>query len=495
MALKNTHPSYDHLAPDWEQMTDCYEGERQIKVKGEKYLPVPGAHRIDGYPTVGTDGYNDYLNYIMRAVFPDYTRDAVSRLVGLMTKKPANIQLPKQLEAMRDRATVDGESLQMLLGKIFEAQLKKGRMGMLIDAPRGGGPTAVPYIATYEAETVINWNTAPAPEGGKRTVLVVLDESGKKMDENLEWSDEVKYRVVRVSPTGKYEWAIGGEGDVPSGMTFETPKMVGKELDGLPFVFVNTVDLVAEPDRPPLLGLSNICLTIYRGEADYRQSLFMQGQDTLVVIGAKQRTGPSANALNVGPGEASGSTRVGAGARIDVPIDGDAKYIGVSSSGLPEQRQAIENDREQADKAGASLLNFTDPNESSGIALETRTAANTASIIAVARTGSEALSRILKQCAVWVGANPDDVVVEPNTDFVDVTLAGGDLVAFVTAKTSGAPISWKTIHNIMRDKDITSLTFEEELEQITEEANLVELAPSGGRIDEPEPEEEESVAA
>jgi len=471
-------------------MADTYEGQRVVKEKGEKYLPATSAHRIDGYPSPGTIGYEDYLAYKERAVYPDFVRDAVKRLVGLMTKKPANIQLPTQLESMRDRATVDGESLQVLLGKIFEAQLRKGRFGLLIDAPTGLGPQALPYVATYEAENVINWNTTPSVNGGKDIDLVILDESTKVMDENLEWSDEVKYRIVRRSPTGQYETAVGSEEQVPSQLQFTAPSISGRTLPGVPFVFVNTVDIIPEPDRPPLLGLSDICLSIYRGEADYRQSLHMQGQDTLVVKGAKQAQGPAANARNVGPNSATGTTRVGAGSRIDVPADGDASYIGVSSQGLPEQRQAIENDREQADKAGASLLNFTDPNESSGIALETRTAANTASVIAIARIGAEALSRILKSCATWVGASPDDVVVEPNTDFVDITLAGADLLAFVTAKTSGAPIAWQTIHRQMREKDITTYTFEEELEQIKLEADLVELAPSGGRLDEPEEEEE-----
>ena len=51
------------------------------------------------------------------------------------------------------------------------------------------------------------------------------------------------------------------------------------------YQIINSCDVVSDVDDPPLLDLGNACMTIYRSDADYRQNLFMQGQDTFVTIG------------------------------------------------------------------------------------------------------------------------------------------------------------------------------------------------------------------
>ena len=79
---------------------------------------------------------------------------------------------------------------------------------------------------------------------------------------------------------------------------------------------------------------------MYRQDADYKQALFLQGQDTLVVTGAAN----------------DGTIRIGAGAHISVPLGADAKFIGVDGSGLEEQRRSLENDYQRASGKGGQLL-------------------------------------------------------------------------------------------------------------------------------------------
>jgi hypothetical protein len=229
-------------------------------------------------------------------------------------------------------------------------------------------------------------------------------------------------------------------------------------LQNIPFIFVNTEDLVTDPDEPPLLGLSNLALAVYRGEADYRQGLFLQGQETLVVIGADELEGDD--------------TRMGAGSRLDLPLEGDAKYIGVSAAGLEEQRNAIENDKKQAAEQGSRLLDFSDGSDASGAALRIRVAAKTPTLISIALTGAAALQEALRIAAAWVGADPDEVKVEANLDFAEDELSGRDLLELMSAKAMGAPISLQSVHRLMRKKDVTTLSYEEELEEINDEEPL-----------------------
>ena len=220
----------------------------------------------------------------------------------------------------------------------------------------------------------------------------------------------------------------------------------------------DTNDLVPEPEVSPLLGLSNLALVIYRAEADYRQTLYMQGQSTLVVIGgAVDEAAPE-------------QLRVGNKGMIDLRIGGDAKYIGPVASGLGEMRQALKADQDEAQALGVAFLDVGQARGESGEALRIRVAARTTTISSVAQCGGQGLEQILRFCAEWIGEDPDEVSVEPTTDFADQTVAGAALLAFMQAKQLGLPLSLRSMHRMMQMNDMTEMDFEEENDQIEEEA-------------------------
>ena len=358
-------------------------------------------------------------------------------MVGVLHHKPPTIELPSALEPIRETATPLGESLELVLRRINEQQLVTGRIGLLLDLPDEATMTTVtPYIVTYAAEKVFNWDSGNAQS--ENVTLVVLDESDNIRGANNDWTFVERQRVLLLE-NGIYEVILAVEGsDAPSIETV-TPSIRGNTLDTIPFVFVNSSDISTFPDKPPLLGLAAIAMVIYRGEADYRLTLFTQGQNTLVVIGSADGT----------------SFRVGADSSITLPIGGDAKYIGVSGDGLPEMRSALENDRNRAAQAGGQMLDSVSRERESGEALKVRVAARTASLNQVAMAGAFGLEQILKIAARWIGANEDEVIVTPNLDFVDDTLGGKTLVEYMTAKSLGAPFSMESIHELMQDKGLT----------------------------------------
>jgi hypothetical protein len=174
----------------------------------------------------------------------------------------------------------------------------------------------------------------------------------------------------------------------------------------------------------------------------------MQGQDTLVKIGDLNR---------------DEETRVGAGSVINVPIGGDAKYVGVNSQGLPEQRQCLENDYKRAYSKSGQIADSTSRAKESGDALRIRVAAQTATLPQIAKAGAMGLERVLKALAVWLGANPDEVKITPNLEFSETEFPSRTLVEIIQAKVQGAPISNQSIHAYMRERSLTKLTYEEEL--------------------------------
>lgn len=492
MTVSNKHPQWLAFSPLWVKMMDCFRGADHIKEQGVKYLPATPSMLYDGMGA-NEDGRKRYEAYKQRAKFPEYVNDAVLQHGGTLHRKPAVITMPEGMEFLRKKATSKGESLSQLLRRINELQLRDGRLGLLVDLPAGESRGTMPYIAVYEALSLQNWDDGEDQDESGNLNMVMLDESKYVMDHtSFDWSWKVIYRVLRLGSDNVDEKS--GTGAVYSQQLYNVvgtddaaqetaqdkviPMYNGKRLDKIPFVFCNASDLVPEPDRPPLLTLANNALLIYQGEADYRQNLFMTGQDTMIVKGGIQNSNQVDDKAPV---------RVGAGARIDVTPEGDAKYIGVSGQGLAEQRKALEADRSDAESRAGSLTNSESASQESGDALRVRTATKTASLVGIAQTGAAALEQALRYIAEWMGFNPEEVNVVANIDFSKGVMVGQDFVQIMTAKNLGAPLSHESIHMWLEDNGVTDMSFEEELKRIESEKKYKELlAPIGSSDQNPE---------
>lgn len=479
MAVDTKHPLYLEFDQDWIQLRDSYRGERIVKEAGFKYLPATAGMEADGIVAASDAGTKAYAAYRMRSRFPGFVKEAVEAMLGVMHHKEAVIELPAKLESLLERATLKNESLQGLLRRINEEQLITGRLGLLLDVPDTDG-AALPYLALYKAEDLWNWDEGERDEVDKESLnLVVIDESSDERTKGTDafsWEHVKKKRILVLGDVDANE--AQGEGVYRVGVfrddeTFKEegliePHVAGTTLDRIPFVFINTKDVVATPDDAPLLDLSNLCFTVYRGEADYRQALFMQGQDTFVIVGG-----------------ASGDdedTRVGAGATLHLPMGGSADYRGVGSLGLSEMREALTADYERGNQKAGALLEAVSRSAESGEALRVRVAARTASLNQIALAGAFGLEEILKTAAIWVGANPEEVSVEPNLDFVADIMAGQELTALVAAKGLGAPLSLASLHELMRERGLTQKTFEEEIAEMMKESE--EGMPGAGGANE-----------
>lgn len=470
--VTSVHPRYSDFMEDWQQMRDTYRGQRHVKQARMKYLPATTGQLQDGALKQNSDGYRDYSAYLMRADFPDIVSEAVDSLLGVMHHKDPEIILPPSMESLLNQATLRGESLQLLLRRINREQLVSGRVGLLAEPIDNAPITQPPLLALYQAETIRNWD-AGKRDGLEQEVLnlVVLDESEDERTDIFAWERVDKYRVLILGDplenqpegTGEYRVAVvRGNGEpqttvfVESNLT--TPTVGGRDLQFIPFTFINAVDIVPDPDDPPLIGLSNSALSIYRKSADYHQSLFAQGQDTLVIKG----------------GQPNQNYRTGAGAVINLPAgpDVDAKYVGVDSSGLSEMRIAIENSKREAQMRGGHLLDSVSRERESGEALRTRVAARTASLTQIAFAGAFGLQNSLRHIAIWMGEDPNEVIVNPNLDFTGELLDGRITLDWMNAKHLGLPLSMQSIHGRLREYDMTKLSFEDELAQIASEDAL-----------------------
>lgn len=452
--INSVHPLYTEQIQDWQLLRDSYKGEDAIKRKGVAYLPPTGGQILDGMNSNDV-GYQNYQSYKTRSIYPDYVHTAVESYVGLLHNKPTAITLPPEMEFMREKATITGDSLDNLLRLIHVQQLITGRLGLLLDIDANasiGKP--MPYLAMYHAENILNWDDGDVLAGKNALNMVVLDESNYFRSSDFTWYYHNKYRIlvlgdalaIEENDSGAYYRQAVSLSQSLDAAKIVIPTIYSQPLEEIPFVFINTKDILSVPDVPPLLGLARACLSIYRAEADYRHTLHMQGQETLVVIGGNN------------PDE---ETRVGAGSKIEVHVGGDAKFIGVSSSGLSEMRQSLENDRSAAQAKAGQLLNSKSTQES-GDALRLRMVAQTANMTQIAITAAYGLEKILKTCAVWMRCDPNLVSVTPNLDFVNTTMHGQDFVQLMQAVSMGLPLQEESIHDILRTQKLTTRNYAEE---------------------------------
>lgn len=482
MDLNSRHPQYDFYIVDWEKMRHTNAGERVVKSHNHLYLPSTSGQREDGYagdPDAENRGAESYKSYRDRAEFPEYVSESVEKLLGLMHQKPAVFDLPPALQSLLQRVTPSGEDLQSLLRRINEQQLLVGRLGILVDMPRRPTPGTIPHLGLYEAETIADWDVSEdsSADIGSALNYVKLNESSYIRNDAFEWVWEERYRILKLAgetaeddPEADPNRPVYTAGEFAADETVMDSEMIapsykGKKLDVIPFVIVNVKDLVASISKPPLLGLADKCLAIYRKSADYNQNLHMQGQDTLVVKGS---TLAQDEVL-----------RTGAGARIDVPEQGDAKYVGVTSTGLSEQRLAINDAQAEAKEKALQLFKADVASQESGVAIDKRVTSQTATLNQIVLAGAKGLELALRHIAQWIGENPDEVIVTPNMEFVNFEITGQEWMQLQTARRMGLPLSQKSIHSCLVDRGLTGMTYEAELAQLKLETDLA-LDEGGG---------------
>jgi hypothetical protein len=489
MSIESKHPDFIEVSDDYRVMRDTFAGERRVKEAGFLYLPATAGQVMDGATKgINTSGYLAYVNYLTRSRFPDLVKQAVGTQVGVMVREPAVIKLPAKMESLRESATRKGESLQALLRRIYEQQLEFGRIGLLADFPQdefAAGQAELPHLVEYDAESIINWDDERFAEFGTNILnFLVLNETvqvrGKGGAEIFDWQEERRFRVAVLEPVDP-EFPLG----ISNPLVYKTfvqnddvrtdevtPSFKGVTMEEVPFTFIGSNDLNAKPDEIPLLGLARLALHIYRSGADYYHALHVIGSDTLVIAGEEITASGDAK-------DEAEPTRVGTGAIIRLDAEGKAEFIGINSDGIPEQRTAIQNDLVEAREHGARLLEPRKGQAESGEALRARISSATANLHQIALTGAAGLERSLKQVAVWVGADPDEVEVIPNLDFTQAKVDPKKAKDLIEAKRDGGlKISDKSIHTWMQDNNLTRLTFEEEQEAIDNEEEPVNKEPA-----------------
>lgn len=437
MPIDSAHPDYGDCADEWQIMRDTIAGARAVKDRGEVYLPMPS-----GFAAQPDKGTAMYAAYGTRAQFPELLSPAIGGMVGIIHQSEFQIAMPDSMEAIWERATRDGMSLEAFHRRVTRELLETGRYGILAEAPEQGG---MPYLAGYAAESIINWSA--------ERDMFVLDESGKVRD-GFEWKDQKKFRALLLVD-GRYVQQVEIAGNM--GAEVQPQALGDRSLTEIPFVVIGARDVAVDPEKPPLIGSARRYLAAYRLDADYRHQLFNTGQETFVIINGDAPEAVGAGVVLVLKGDEQNKP--------------DAKYVGPTGTGIAAHKIAIEDDLNAAAEAGARLFDGQDQAQESGEARKLRFGAETANLTSIAQASASGLEKALRYCAQMIGADPEEVVVKPPQNLLSSKMGAQDLAAVVAAWKEGA-ISYTTLYENLTRGQVASVErdAEAELALLDEEA-------------------------
>lgn len=407
------------------QMRDTIAGSNYVKNEGELYLPMPGAWNeikdIGNVPQEAIKNAPNYLPwthknpayraYIQRARFPDITANALRMCVGIATLKDPEIELPAQIEYLEKIATNSFDSLHELYVFVLSEILSTGKVCLVVDFDVSRQQF---YIATYTRENFVNYK-----EGFDGSRKIIYSASfAESQDVVLEYT----YSDDGVVVSKKYS---DGE------LIEEIPLSYrGVGFKGLPVFYAGSFDNSPKSNTPPLLGISDIAISIYQTDADLRQAQFMTCNPTLFVFGVDQADTPTV-----------------IGSQVIVGVrnpNGRAEYPRTDTSALEHIRQNKADMMQEAAGYGAALI--SSPSKEAAEALSIRQANRGASLVNAASMAGKAINDAIAFIAEIMGIKQDESFFDPNVEFAEMVMTSQDLTALVSAWMSGA-----ITHDILLD--------------------------------------------
>lgn len=459
MKVDTRHADYTAHAPKWKRCRDVSDGQDAVHKAGVNYLPKLTAQSDP-----------DYQSYKLRASFYNATWRTLAGLIGMLYRKPPQVELPGAIEPLADDIDLAGTSLLTFSRNIALEVLEVGRVGIMVDYPP---PDIVPLnksaaeamglrpmLKAYKAENIINWRYA---RRNNRWVLVmvVLEEVVSEPEDEFADKSVMQWRVLDLE--GSYRQRVFRKRAVASeGMEFEQigpdfyPTMSGKVMVYIPFAIVGPDGLETELDEPPLIDLVDLNLAHYRVTADYEHGCHFTGLPTLFLSGIDRDAEGNAPSFYIGSQAAI------------VASDPNAKgmFIEFTGQGMGALQKNLERKEEQMAILGARML-FAEKRQAE--AAETasihRTGEN--SVLASIALGiSEALEWALEMFAAWAGA-PGDVVYQLNRDFNPAMIDSQQMMALLKGVQAGQ-LSEQEFFSLMQRGDIidSGVTFEEHQEQV-----------------------------
>lgn len=400
------HPEVVYYYPDWKLIRDAVAGEKEIKAETTRYLT-----RMEGM----TD--EEYLLFLDRATYYNFSGRTLGALNGtLFRRTPVISDLPPRLAPELEKISINDETFIAFASATSSELLSLGRVGVLVDLPDFPTVTPRPYLVSYTAEHILDWDLTRNAETGRNELTKVVLREVKLSDGNTagERKYVARYRVLRLQ-AGVYTQELFESDTEHAELSPEfsrgvvVPTRQGAPLSYIPFVLLGSSTNAWTVSKPSLLDIAQLNLSHYRSYAQLEQGRFYTG---FPIYWAEIPQGAEGGIdYQLGP------SRV-----WEVPAGSKPGLLEFYGSGLKYLETALETKEQQAASLGGRIIGFRSGATSESNNAEKLKALNEQSMLLSASQTMDASFTLLLRIWAWWSGTPkeeaDKITVEFNKDFL-----------------------------------------------------------------------------
>lgn len=452
-----THPEHTYWKPVWTLINDFTLGEKQVKSKGDLYLPTSQHWTPE-----------QYREYLELAPFTNFSSRTVNALLGAMFMKSPMIDLPESIQYLLNNADGRNNGLQQIIRRLAHEAVKLGRAGIFVDYPRvdveEGARTITAEqssntkatMITYDAPAILDWEE---DELGLTYILLEEPYRTRELSTAGLYMMKLRHRELALEDN-RYIVRIYEQG---AKVDEFVPEVDGKPLDYIPFFMVGAVNNDAECDTPPIYEIVSKNKTHYILEAEIMKNIRLMNSPFLVMsIG------------NLSPDKFMKANGLDNGEPLTFGV---SRGLILGSGGKAEVLQAQANDMvqtkakdvlQEAVMLGARLVTKGGSGRATAEQIRIETSAENAVINSISKNVEAAVLKALDTVQAFMSQTIELCVVSMNTEFyaqqadAQILMFAKDMMAnsagvfsprdmFTLLKNSGLIDSNRTFEQVMND--------------------------------------------
>lgn len=420
MPVSETHAEYNKNVDKWKLTRNAATG---LSFEDARHYIMRRTH----------EEQDQYYHRVEKAIYTNYTGRTREGLKGAIFRLPPRIELPPDMEFMLENADGAGQSLTQVSKLAADEVMETGRFGLLADYPMVDEDLTVeqvrrmglqPHIATYTAESIINWHVHVL-NGRRQLGMLVLKENSPVHYDEFTWDYVDRYRVLRLNNSQQYTQQLYDENGDPITEEIVIRGASGQPFDYIPFHFIGSRDNLPDIDEPILYDIARVNIGHFRNSADQENNLSVHGGGTLVVsTDMSPEAFQSANPGGITVGENAGLI-LSEGGKAELLQLGSASAIGTEMTHKEQMMVQI----------GAKIITKTGQRT----AEEARIQATSENSMLDTMVGNidESFTKVLYDCRAFISPTDAEIVFSLNNDFYADTISPQEIMAMIQGSDAG----------------------------------------------------------
>jgi len=373
------------MAESWPLYDSLLGGTSAMRESGETYLPK--------WPNEEDAAYKFRLR--VSTLYPAFER-TVETLSAKPFSKPLTYKddVPEEIKQWCENIDFEGNNLHVFSANLMHEAMSYGFGGVLVDYPPSDGVRTKaqekalglrPFVKYYPAKTILGWKTKMVNGVRELSQIRLLESISQDKDEfsteKVEQVRVIESGLQRVFRKSKSTDASKEEKWVEVVEERRTTTMLK-----IPFVFIYGKKIDFGVGKSPLSELAHQNVEHWQSKSDQQNILHIARVPVLVCLGGDDKT----------------TITVGASQAIQLPKDGDLKWVEHGGKAIEAGRNDLKDIEQRMLHSGAELLVQREV-EATATEISSEGSALKCELQSIAERLEDSVNQILQFIAEWVG--------------------------------------------------------------------------------------------